>query len=89
MTLTDLIKDKRENIIVIHSSRREGMQVIPDSIDDVWKLLDIYAHENHKNHINNNFLNIGLRNDRINWFWHIDLRDLKSDIRNKKLNELI
>ena len=96
MTLTDLIKDKRENIIVIHSSRREGMQVIPDSIDEVWKLLDIYAHENHKKHINNwgnvVYLNVGLMNDHqinINWFWHIDLRDLKSDIRNKKLNELI
>ena len=88
MTLTDLIKDKRENIIVIHSSRREGMQVIPDSMDDVWKLLDIYAHKNHKN-ISNNFLNIGLRNDRINWFWHVDLRDIISDIRNKKINEIL
>jgi len=89
MTLTDLIKDKRENIIVVHSSRREGMQVIPDSIDEVWKILDIYAHENHKKHINNYYLNVGLVNNGINWFWHIDLRDLKSDIRNKKLNELI
>lgn len=92
MTLTDLITDKRENIIVIQSSRREGMQVIPDSIDEVWKLLDMYAHENHKKHINNGnyyYLNVGLMNDRINWFWYIDLRDLKSDIRNKKLNELI
>jgi hypothetical protein len=79
-----------DNILVIHSSRREGIQVIPDRMDDVLKLLDMYAHENHKKHIKN-FLNIGVKIDPFNasWLWYIDLRDIISDIRNKKINELI
>jgi hypothetical protein len=57
MTFTDIISNKCDNIIVIYSSHT-GIKYIPNNMDEVWKLLDMYAHENHK-HISNNFLNIG------------------------------
>ena len=86
MTFYDIILEKKSDVYVAHSSKRRGYKVVPDNMEQVWKLLDIYCHKNHKNHLNNNYLVIGQIG---NLSLYIDIKTLKEDIRNKNIETLL
>lgn len=95
------IENKIEDLGVIHTSHKEThSEIIPDSVEDVFKLLKLYCHPNHQNHLGNTYLVLYNRDIKTRAFAalahkdhkeiaYIDLDNLERNIRNKNLNKIL
>jgi hypothetical protein len=87
MEISDLISSGNPNIAVCHSSRCDGAsEIIPNSTEEVYALLKLYAPAVHQ-HLNNAYLII-YHKPSMRDFGYIDLINLKENIRNKNLNKI-
>lgn len=81
-----------ENIGVVHTSSVLHYivhKIVPDSEEDILKLLRMYCHSNHQKIYCNAYIQIYDKAKKHNQVAYIDLGILKEDIRDKKIKKLL
>ena len=85
MEIEYFLSEIRDGVRVVHSSAKScRAEVVPNNIDELYKLLKMYASPVHQNHLNNNYLVLYDKNNEYNDLAFIDLKNLKENIRDRK-----